>query len=60
MESTGCIKCDEVRKETGDNTALCLGHQIELAEWEVMAAMNTVEKLKQKKKEAQDVTTRCD
>jgi uncharacterized C2H2 Zn-finger protein len=47
--NTGCPKCDEIQKESGDNTRLCVNHAIEYADSQASAWMNEVERLKQKR-----------
>ena len=59
----GCPQCEKLTKdyliEWGRNLDIfCLAHQLEMAEQTVYAAMNEVERLKQKiEKEQEDVST---
>jgi len=48
----GCPKCEELAKMD-----LCLTHQLEQAEADVLKAMNRVEELKQKKEKENELPT---
>lgn len=48
MKNTGCRRCNEVQKETGDDAAMCPACEIEMLEAQIEADQGRIEELKAK------------